>query len=216
MGGKRGYGPTHSQSLEKHFLGLPGTQVLALHHRFDPAEVYDTLLRTIDRPSLVLENKLLYGTAVKAAAPPGLVLERTDEAFPTTRLRPLGPAGVTVVCYGGMLADVEKAIDRLFEEHDVICEVICPTRLYPLNLAPIVESVRHSTRLLVVEEGHGFAGFGGEVIAGVHAHAPGALKRSKRLHAPESPIPACKPLELSLLPGEKHVIQAVLELVHDA
>ena len=36
MGGKRGYGPTHSQSLEKHFLGLPGTRMLALHHRHDP------------------------------------------------------------------------------------------------------------------------------------------------------------------------------------
>jgi 2-oxoisovalerate dehydrogenase E1 component len=216
MGGKRGYGPTHSQSLEKHFLGLPGTQVLALHHRFDPAEVYDTLLRTVDRPSLVLENKLLYGTQVSAKSPPGFVLEHTDELFPTTRLRPLGAASVTVVCYGGMLADVEKAVDRLFEEHDVICEVICPTRLYPLNLGPIAESVRRTMRLLAVEEGHGFGGFGGEVIAGAHEHAPGLLKRSKRLHAPEAPIPACKPLELSVLPGEKHVIQAVLELVHDA
>ena len=37
MGGKRGYGATHSQCLEKHFLGLPGTRVLALHHRLRPS-----------------------------------------------------------------------------------------------------------------------------------------------------------------------------------
>ena len=48
--GRRGYGPTHSQSLEKHFLGLPGTRVLALHHRYDPGAIYDALFATIDRP----------------------------------------------------------------------------------------------------------------------------------------------------------------------
>ena len=37
MGGRRGYGPTHSQSIEKHFLGLPDTLLLSLHQRYDPA-----------------------------------------------------------------------------------------------------------------------------------------------------------------------------------
>ena len=45
MGGRRGYGPTHSQSIEKHFLGVPGTRVLAMNHRSDPGEFYDYLLR---------------------------------------------------------------------------------------------------------------------------------------------------------------------------
>ena len=39
MGGKRGYAATHSQSIEKHFVGLPDTQVLCLHHRYSPADV---------------------------------------------------------------------------------------------------------------------------------------------------------------------------------
>src|SRR5262249_38747417 len=64
MGGKRGYGATHSQSIEKHFLGMPDTQVLALHSRLDPGAVYDRLFAAIDRPTLVVENKLLYGVRV--------------------------------------------------------------------------------------------------------------------------------------------------------
>src|SRR6185503_19501011 len=75
MGGKRGYGPTHSQSLEKHFLGLPGTRMLALHHRDDPGALYDTLFATIDRPTIVIENKLLYGLRVGATVPDGFALE---------------------------------------------------------------------------------------------------------------------------------------------
>jgi 2-oxoisovalerate dehydrogenase E1 component len=216
MGGKRGYGPTHSQSLEKHFLGLPGTQVLALHHRFDPARIYDALFQTIDRPSLVFENKQLYGTYVSDEVMAGFILEHSDEPFPTTRLRPLAAPDVTVVCYGGLLPDVEKAANRLFDEHDLVCEVICPVQLYPLNLGPILESVAVTGRLVVVEEGHGFAAFGSEVIAQIHELAPQALKRSRRLFAPEHPIPSCKPLELALLPGEPHIVQAALEVTQDA
>ncbi len=64
MGGKRGYGPTHSQSIEKHFMGLPGTRMLAIHHRYDPGLVYDQVFESIDRPTIIIENKLLYGTRV--------------------------------------------------------------------------------------------------------------------------------------------------------
>jgi 2-oxoisovalerate dehydrogenase E1 component len=212
MGGKRGYGPTHSQSLEKHFLGLPGTRMLALHHRDDPGALYDTLFATIDRPTIVIENKLLYGLRVGAMAPDGFALEQAGEPFPTTRIRPECAPDVTILCYGGMLADVEKALDPLFDAHEIACEVICPTQLYPLDPRPIVESVERTGRLLVVEEGIGFAAFGAEVVARVVELAPGALRRLRRLAAPEHPIPACGPLEKALLPGAAHVEAAVLEL----
>jgi 2-oxoisovalerate dehydrogenase E1 component len=212
MGGKRGYGPTHSQSLEKHFLGLPGTRMLALHHRHDPGAIYDTLFTTIDRPTIVIENKLLYGLKTGDAAPEGFALEQSDELFPTTRIRPEGPADVTILCYGGMLADVEKALEPLFEEDEIACEVICPTQLYPLDPRAIVESVARTGRLLIAEEGLGFAAFGAEVVAQVMERAPGSLRILRRLASPEHPIPSCGPLEKQVLPGVRHVVQAVREL----
>jgi len=212
MGGKRGYGPTHSQSLEKHFLGLPGTRMLAIHHRHDPGAIYDTLFASIDRPTIVIENKLLYGMRSGDAVPEGFALEHSDELFPTTRIRPEGEADVTILCYGGMLADVEKALDPLFEEDEIACEVICPTQLYPLDPRAIVESVTRTGRLLIAEEGLGFAAFGAEVVAQIMERAPGALKALKRLASPEHPIPSCGPLEKLVLPGTNHVLQAVREL----
>lgn len=213
MGGKRGYGPTHSQSLEKHFLGVPGTRVLALHARYDPGLVYDTLFATIDRPTLVIENKLLYGVRVSDQAPPGLVLEHTAGLFPTTRLRPAGPPDVTILCYGGLVHEVERAVERLFVEHEVICEVLCPLQLYPFDPWPIVSSVRQSGRLLVVEEGVGFAALGAEAVAQLVERAPGMVRQVRRLAAPTHPIPSCGPLEKALLPGEQQVIEAVMEMV---
>ena len=212
MGGKRGYGPTHSQSLEKHFLGLPGTQVLAVHHRDDPGALYDALFATIDRPTLVVENKLLYGLRAADLAPKGFALERSDEPFPTTRLRPEGRADLTILCYGGMLVDVEKALETLFDEHEIAAEVICPTKLYPFNPWPVVESVKRTGRLLVAEEGIGFAAFGAEVVAQVMEQAPGAIRKLKRLSSPAHPIPSSGPLEKAVLPGASHVEAAALEL----
>ena len=185
------------------------------HARYDPGLVYDTLFTTIDRPTLVIENKLLYGVRVSDQAPAGFVLEHTADLFPTTRLRPVRPPDVTILCYGGLVHEVERAVERLFDEYEVICEVLCPLQLYPLNPWPLVTSVQQSGRLLVVEEGVSFAAFGAEVVAQLVENA-GVLRQVRRLAAPQHPILSCGPLEKALLPGEQHVIEAVVDLVqHD-
>jgi 2-oxoisovalerate dehydrogenase E1 component len=216
MGGRRGYGPTHSQSLEKHFLGLPGTRVLALHGRSDPGLVYETLFRTIDRPVLVLENKLLYGSRVSAEAPAGFILEHDQALFPTSRLRPEAAADVTLFCYGGMLPEVERAVDQLVDEQEIVCEVICPLQIYPLDVSPVLESVRSTRHLLIVEEGQMFAALGSELLARIVEQAPGALERARRIGPPSSPIPSCGPLEQEILPGARHIARAVQDLVHSS
>lgn len=212
MGGRRGYGPTHSQSLEKHFLGAPGTQVLAIHHRFDPAVVYQRLLESIDCPTLVVENKLLYAQRVSSAAPDGFQWRHTDELFPTSQLCPQGQADVTVLCYGGTLPEVEAAVETLFDEHEIICEALCPTRLYPLDMRPVLESVAKTGRLVIVEEGQAFAAFGAEVLAQI-SECGGGVKRAKRISAAAHAIPSCQPAELQALPGRGHVVDGVVEVM---
>lgn len=213
MGGKRGYGPTHSQSIEKHFLGMPGTTMLALNHRYDPGLVYDRLLTSIDRPTIVVENKLLYTVRATHDVPPGFVLEHTDERFPTTRLRPGVTPDATILCYGGTLPDVEEACQRAFDDDEIVCELVCPIQLYPLDPRPIVESVAKSGRLLIVEEGLSFAAFGAEVVAQIMESAPGALSGVRRLAPPPHPIPSCGPLEKSLLPNPTQILDALRELL---
>ena len=62
-GGHRGYGPTHSQSLEKHFLGVPGLMVVAASPFHDPAAVLGALLQR-DEPVIYVEHKLLYAEPI--------------------------------------------------------------------------------------------------------------------------------------------------------
>ncbi len=102
MGGYRGYGPTHSQSLEKHLLGIPGTRVLAVHGRWCPGELYRRLLGENDRPTLVIENKLLYARRSDPRPPAGCEMAATGERFPTIRIRSGAVCQLTIVAYGGM------------------------------------------------------------------------------------------------------------------
>jgi len=216
MGGRRGYGPTHSQSIEKHFMGLPDTLMLALHERHDPGAIYDQLFASIDRPTIVIENKLLYAARLGAPVSEGFTLEHSDEHYATTRLRPLERPDITIFCYGGMVPHVERAIVRAFDNDEIAAEMICPTQLYPLNLGPVIESLQQTHKLLVVEEGPSFAALGAELIAQIHEHEPRLLARCKRHPCREHPIPSCGPLELELLPNAESIAKAIKDLAGNA
>ncbi|HTJ31240.1 MAG TPA: thiamine pyrophosphate-dependent enzyme [Acidobacteriaceae bacterium] len=220
MGGRRGYGATHSQCLEKHYLGIPGTRVLALNTRFDPYRVYEKLFATIDRPTIVIENKIMYGEYVQHTQLAGYWTEHTDEDFPTTRIRSGSKADVTVVCYGGTLGEAEKAVDRLFDEHEIVAEILCPIQIYPLNYRPILDSVERTGRLVVVEEGQAFCGFGAEVVAAVYeAVATKGMSFDsgplmvKRVGSKPHGLASSKQAELDTLPSSDGIISAVLEMV---
>jgi 2-oxoisovalerate dehydrogenase E1 component len=215
MGGRRGYGPTHSQSLEKHFVGVPDTQVLAPNGRIDPKGLYAALFSEIDRPTLVIENKTLYTQRIASPLPTGFIAECDDAPFPTLRIRPMASPEVTLVCYGGMQALAEQAVDILFDQHDCVVEIVCPTCLWPLRLAPILESVRKTARLLVVEEGHGFAAVGSEIVAQVVESLGATCRTVRRLYAPDHAIPSGGQMEAQTLPAVQEMVHAVLEVIDE-
>lgn len=211
MGGRRGYGPTHSQSLEKHFLGIPGLAVVALNCRVDPGVFYAPLA-TADEPCLVIENKILYGQAGNTPLPPGYAADLSDETFPTIRISPKrGAAMVTIVCYGGMLGFVEEALCELWQENETVCDALCYGRLYPLNCTPLLESIGRTGRLLTVEEGSTFSGWGAELCA----QAVGAGTDTPRVGRVgyDGVIPASAVREAELLPSAKSICKAVLALL---
>lgn len=215
MGGRRGYGPTHSQSLEKHFLGIPGIQVIALHTKIDPGDIYDNLFATITRPTLVIENKLIYSKRINQNELKGFSTEVSMEIFPTTRITVKNSMpDITLVCYGGMLVEVEEAVAILFGEYEILVEIICPTLIYPFKATAIIESLEKSKRLLIVEEGQGFAAFGSEVISQIVEYNAALLSKGvRRLSASENAIPASRYLEEFTLPQASDIIIAAKELM---
>jgi 2-oxoisovalerate dehydrogenase E1 component len=214
MGGKRGYGPTHSQSLEKHFLGVPGTQVLCLHHRYSPYLLYRDLLTSIDKPTLVIENKILYGQYADSAAPAGYQLLFTHERFPVAWLRAGAKADVTIVALGGMSLEAEAAVEILFREHEIVADLFFPSQLYPLEVGFLAESLSVTGQLLVVEEGQGFVSLSSEIVAQTAERFAGVL--CARLAGWPVVIPSSRQLEERALPGRHHIVNTVLEMTRES
>lgn len=223
MGGRRGYGPTHSQSLEKHFLGVPGLVVLAPHPHHDPGALLEHAILHERRPVLFIENKLLYGRAVETpiAGRVGEMYARTSEGpYPTTTLSfddSFSHADLTVVAQGGMSSLALRVAEELLLEEEIYAEVVLPTLLSPLDLEPIARSLRRSGRLLVTEEATPAAGWSSEVIARVCKAEFGALRAAPAaVSSRDCPIANTRTLEEAILPQEGDILRAALELVRPA
>ena len=215
MGGKRGYAATHSQSIEKHFLGLPGTLVLCLHHRMSPAKLYLDLLKSIDRPTLVIENKILYGQWAHCDPPDGFDLQHTAERFPTARLQPQSPPDLTMIALGGISLEAEQALLALFENEEIVVDLFLPSRLYPFDVAVFEQSLTDTRRLLVVEEGQGFVSMSSEILAQVAERFGHLNVAARRLTAAPVPIPAARPLEEACLVNSQMIVDQAMEVLRE-
>ncbi|HET7608771.1 MAG TPA: thiamine pyrophosphate-dependent enzyme, partial [Gammaproteobacteria bacterium] len=211
MGGGRGYGPTHSQNLEKHVVGVPGLRVLVLHGRAPIASLY-AALRGSEEPTLIIENKLLYRERADAALPPGYELAETAEPYPTTALRPKGAADVTVVAFGRMSLLAEQVAAELVGE-EVELDLLLPLSVSPFDARPLHESIARTGKLVVVEEGTAHFDLASEVVArAVEGYRGTRCLRVRRVAAQPRPIPSALELELGVLPSVASLREACLEL----
>jgi len=212
MGGRRGYGPTHSQSLEKYLLGIPNLSIIALNYRINPADIYHTIYMESSNPTFVIENKVLYTRKLNNNEMLGFSIQCTNEAYPTLRIRSNYEmlSDITVFCYGGMLEEVENAVKFAFEEEEIICEIICPTLINPLNIEPIISSISETQKLLIIEEGNNIAALGSEISAKI-AERGITLKKFKRIGV-NVIIPCSFAAENNLLPNKNSIFLKIKEM----
>ncbi|HWQ84342.1 MAG TPA: transketolase C-terminal domain-containing protein [Anaerolineales bacterium] len=228
MGGRRGYGPTHSQSLEKHFLGTPGLRVLAPCDLGNPGMLLQQAILEDDDPVLFIENKLLYLCRIpktadladfelrtlllESASAPGLDQQAYAPAY-ELNIRSAPPARLTIAAYGYMAHLARQAQYKLAYEHEIFAELIILTQLAPFTPGPVLDSVQRTGRLLTVEEGTLPLGWSAEIIAETAAALGSRLLASRRLAALNSPIPASGPLESETLPDITTIIRAAQSMV---
>ena len=203
-GGGNQLAASHSQSLEGWFAHVPGLKVVA------PSTPYDAkgLLRAAyedPNPVMYVEHSLLYGT--KGDIP--------DEEYSI----PLGVADVkregsdvTIISYSRMVQVALKAAVRL-EEEGIDAEVVDLRSLRPMDTETIINSVKKTSRAVVVEEGWKAMGIGAEVSARIMENALEYLDAPvQRVAGADIPMPYSRPLELATLPNEDRIIEAVHRL----
>lgn len=207
MGAGRGYGATHSQSLEKYFVGMPEITVTALSPMVDAEKLYDRILRRVSSPVIVIENKKLYGERLLKCRENRLdefFVTETDSLFPTIRLSldEDSAPDAAVVVYGRLVTQAMEVAKRLMLEEEIQLDIIVPTLLAPYPTREIAALTERAPVLGVMEEGNRTMSWGAEVIAQLAEQ--GRSAKYFRVCAEDLPIPCSVELEKQVMPdGDK-------------
>jgi pyruvate/2-oxoglutarate/acetoin dehydrogenase E1 component len=227
MGGRRGYGPTHSQTLEKFFLGVPGLTVLApVNFEFPdagstPGGLLENAILYSSNPVLFVENKLQYLLPLLTEADLRdyeLAIQYDssdpDKVYPfySLQIKDAPAPTLTMTAYGYMAELTRQAMLKLAYEEEIFTQLIIPTRLSPFGLEPVINSISNTGSLLVIEEGTRTLGWGAEVAAIAAEKCAGALKSVRRLAARETPVPAAPSLEIMTLPQVEDIVNVVRKM----
>ena len=203
-GGGHQLGPTHSHSLEALYLQIPGLLVAAPSTPADGKALLKAAIRE-DNPVIFIEHETLYGARGEVPEGGDVVLR-----FGEAAVRREG-SDVTVIGVLKMAQVAEKAAKQLSAEHGVEAEVIDPRTLRPLDLDTILESVRKTNHVVVVEEGWPHGGVGANLATLITEQAFDHLDAPvQRVTGADVPMPYSKRLEQAAIPHEEHVVQAAL------
>ncbi|MBD3314477.1 MAG: transketolase [Chitinivibrionales bacterium] len=203
-GGGITLGAFHSGEYDGLWSRFPG---LKLFYPATPQETFEALVAAYydPNPCLVFEHKLLYWSTDGAIEFDGDV-----SSVPRPRRYREGDQ-LTIIATGAMVRESLAAV----ETQECLAEVWNPYILKPLELGPILDSVKRTGRVLVVQESGYTSGLGNHIIAEIIQQCFGALKcRPRLVSPPDVPVPFARELESHYLPGRKKigdVIRSMLE-----
>jgi pyruvate dehydrogenase E1 component beta subunit len=196
----------HSQCYASWYAHVPGLKVVAPWSAADAKGLLRAAIRD-PNPVIVLENEILYGQTFECPTDPDFVL-------PIGRAK-IERAGshVTIVAFSIMVGVALKAAEILAGQ-GIEAEVVNLRTLRPLDTATVVESVKKTSRVVIVEEGWPFAGIGAEVAMQIIENCFDWLDAPPvRVHGLDVPLPYAANLEKLALPQPDWVVDAVRKIV---
>jgi len=207
-GGYIGGGLYHSQNIEGALTTLPGARIVCPSFADDAAGLLRTSMRSKGF-TLFLEPKALYNSVEAAAVVP----EDFEVPFGKARIRREG-TDLSIITYGNTTHFCLRAVERLEKEGGWKVEVIDIRSLIPLDKEAIFESVKKTSKALVVHEDKVFSGFGAELAAMIgeemFRYLDGPVQRVGSTFTPVGFNPI---LEKEILPNEAKIYEAARKLL---
>ena len=216
MGAGRGYGPTHSQSIEKHFLGMPGLNVVAPSIFHNPGKLLKNATLKDNNLVLFIENKVLYTKDVVDLDGVLKIEFLGDELYPIAKIKNysgLAKPDIIIFSYGGMSELIKEIMIELIDE-EINILALCPSLISKFNLSNELLLVGEVRRILIVEEGCSGFNWGSEMAAILYTEYFNKLdKEIVRISSQYDVIPASKKLEHEHLPNKIEIIQSIFNLI---
>jgi 2-oxoisovalerate dehydrogenase E1 component beta subunit len=204
-GGNVHGGPFHSANPEMYFAHTPGLKVLTPATAYDAKGLIKAAIRDPD-PVLFFEHKYLY--------------RRIKEELPADDyIVPIGKAAlrrpgkdITLVTYGAMLYLAYEAAEQLAP--DIELEIIDLRSILPFDIDMVMDSVKKTSRCIILHEDTLTGGIGGEIAARLADEAFTYLEAPiKRITSPDAPVPFAPTLEEAFLPKTSDIIKVSRELM---
>ncbi|HET9567563.1 MAG TPA: alpha-ketoacid dehydrogenase subunit beta [Vicinamibacterales bacterium] len=207
MGATRRSAAQHSQSLHAWPSHIPGLKVVVPSTPYDAKGLFKAAVRD-DNPVVIFEHKISY-RKVKGHVP--------DEDY----IIPLGVADVkregsdiTLIALSSMV-QVALGAAKMLEEVGISAEVVDPRTTWPLDEKTLVESVKKTSRCIVIDEGYFRYGITGELASTIQEQAffdlDGPVRRLGAMHVP---IPFSPSLEDVTVPSERQVFDLARQMVN--
>jgi pyruvate dehydrogenase E1 component beta subunit len=213
-GGGQQLAATHSQNFSSWYAYVPGLKVVAPATPADARGLLKAAIRD-DDPVVFLENLALYNTKGEV---PDLGGEQSSNGHSTDELIvPIGTAAImkegtdlTLVAYSRMSVVALEVARRLEADQGISCEVIDVRSLRPLDRPTLIESVKKTSRCVVVEEDWYSYGVGAELVATIQEGAFDYLDAPiTRVAQAEVPLPYAKVMEQAALPKAQNLVDAI-------
>ncbi|PCJ97442.1 MAG: pyruvate dehydrogenase complex E1 component subunit beta [Flavobacteriaceae bacterium] len=199
-------GATHSQAFENWFANCPGLKVVVPSNPKDAKGLLKAAIRD-DDPVIFMESEQMYGD--KGEVPEG------------DYIIPLGVAevvregnDVTIVSFGKIIKEAYKAADEL-EKEGITCEIIDLRTVRPMDQETILNSVKKTNRLVILEEAWPFGNVSTEITYQVQSQAFDYLDAPiVKINTADTPTPYSPVLLAEWLPNHEDVIKAVKKVLY--
>jgi pyruvate dehydrogenase E1 component beta subunit len=199
-------GATHSQAFENWFANCPGLKVIVPSNPYDAKGLLKAAIRD-DDPVIFMESEQMYGD--KGEVPEG------------EYILPIGVAeikregtDVTIVSFGKIIKEAYVAAETLAKE-GISCEIIDLRTVRPLDINTILESVKKTNRLVILEEAWPFGNVSTEITYQVQEKAFDFLDAPIiKINTADTPAPYSPVLLKEWLPNNEDVVKAVKKVLY--
>ena len=199
-------GATHSHTPENFAANTPGLKVVCPATAYDAKGLLKSAVRDND-PVLIMENTILYND----------VSETPEEEY----LIPLGKADIkrrgddlSLIAHGRAVITSLKAAEILENEMGVSAEVVDLRSIRPLDVETIIQSVKKTNKVVLVEENKPFCGVGAQIASIIQDRAFDYLDAPvKRVSSIDAPAVYSRPLENEQLPNPERIVQTARKIL---
>ncbi len=218
IGGRRGYGPTHSQSIEPILSSIPGLKIISPTYYHDVGTLLEHCILKEEGIKIFCEYKMNYTKTLTNHdnCPQGLDIKYSDSSFNTVYLSncEFDNPDLTIISHGGNMILIEELMLDLLIDYELNVNAVFPSQIKPLPIEDLISGIENSPCLLFIEESPKNFGWSGEVIASLQESNALEDKRVLRIGAEEKPIPSAIQLEERILPSKHHVISSLKQIIN--